>query len=406
MSYTTITIGRLTLRETFELAANISAGTDTRTLVLAGQESYPPLTMAQVKQRQEDILGLQNRLVPIRFGTKSDHDGWYRITDVNTSVVDYQNSELRSFNWGINAQFIGPENAVDLESRLTGIAKQNDHGLSGERWHGVPATAYGYYTGSTAPSGAVQRATVDGASATVWRSVPASVSPRWGVSLADYSIGRARVLLDGVERVATNFTAPASGAWVLTNGLVSVSAGTGNTWNIAAWDGSAWDSKAWNFGIGSSTVPASTWEGLQVVRNDYEMCTVRLLNNEGPGRTMLDLTLRRGSRFVEGYAKTSSSTLLAVVKSGTAEAGTAAASSGHIRATSNDAQGNRYVVGSARSFTGLTAQGGIAKTSTTTLDFFIGAEVDGISAPTGDQAANLVSQYLTAMSEVTLGAVR
>ena len=87
MPYTDITIGRLTLRETFELSANISAGTDTRTLVLAGEESYPPLTVAQVKERQEDILGLQNRLVPIRFGTKSDHDGWYRITDVNLSLI-------------------------------------------------------------------------------------------------------------------------------------------------------------------------------------------------------------------------------------------------------------------------------------------------------------------------------
>ena len=139
MTYTTITIGRLVLREVFDLAANISAGTDTRSVVLSGEESYPPLpSIAEVQRRNEDILGLQNRLVPIRFGTKSDHDGWYVITDVNTQPRNYQSGELAAFGWGINAQRIGPENAVDLESRLAGISRINDFGLTGERWHARP----------------------------------------------------------------------------------------------------------------------------------------------------------------------------------------------------------------------------------------------------------------------------
>lgn len=404
MPYTDITIGRLTLRETFEMNANISAGTDTRTIVLSGEESYPPLTLAQVKQRQEDILGLQNRLVPIRFGTKSDHDGWYRITDVNTSVRDYQGSEVRAFGWGINAALIGPENAVDLESRLTGVARINDFGLTGEKWHGVPVGTRNYYGGT---STVVLRATTDGASARIFRSVAASANPRWSVPLATHEIGRCRVLVDGVERVATNVLDLTGTSWVLTNGLVSASTAPGGsaTFNIAHWDGTQWDSKAFNLGISSSTSPNTSWGYATILRNDYEMCTIRLIDDAVTSRRVADLTLRRGSRFVEGVLTSTSSALLAVWPA-TGEASTSPASSGYVRATSNDAQGNRYVVGSARSFSALTASGGLAKSSVTRLDFFVGAEVAGSAAQSGDAAADLVSQYLTAMGEFTLASLR
>jgi hypothetical protein len=407
-AYTDITIGRLTLRETFDMNSNVSSGTDTQTIVLSGEESYPPLTLAQVKQRREDILGLQNKLVPIRFGTKSDHDGWYKITDVNTSVRDYQGDELRAFGWGINAERIGPENAVDLESRLTGIARLNDHGLTGERSHTPAGGAYAYYTGLSQPSGAVSRSTSDGVAVSTWRSVPASANPRWAVSLSNYGNGRARIKVAGTERVATNISVGAS-AWVLENGLVSASmAGpaASATLNVANWDGSTWDSTAWNINLGASAGTGLTsFDAATVLRNDYEVCTVRLVKDRNPGRTLLDLTLRRGSRFVEGYLQTDSATLLAAYLK-TAQPSTATASTGYVVATSNDAQGNKVLVGSARSFNGMTSQGGLNKAAATKLDFYIGAVVAGSGAAAGDAATVLNSHYLTAMSEVTLGALR
>src|SRR4249919_1680611 len=215
MTFTSITIGRMSLQEQFSLAANISAGTDTRTIVLAGEESYPPLaSIAAVQALNEDILGLQNRLVPIRFGTKSDHDGVYRIVDVNTQPRNYQGSEVVGFSWGINAERIGPENAVDFESRLAGVARINDYGGVGERWHAPAGGAYAYYTGTSQPSGGVSRSTSDGVAVTAWRTVPASTNPRWAVSLANYGMGRARIKVNGTERVAESLSVGAS-AWVL-----------------------------------------------------------------------------------------------------------------------------------------------------------------------------------------------
>jgi len=403
MPYTDITIGRLTLRETFEMAANIAAGTDTRTIVLNGQESSPPLTFAQVKQRQEDILGLQNRLVPIRFGTKSDHDGWYTINDVNTSVVDYQNSEVRTFNWGINAEFIGPENAVDLESRLTGIQRQNDFGLTGARWHAPPALHGGYMP--SAGIAWVDRPISDGGNINVYTNVSASANPRWHVALSDYQKGRVRVLVDSVERTSTAVR-PSQYAWELSNGLVKVTPSSSASWNIEFWDGSAWESKAWNVSVSSSSGYGLFDQGVSVLRNNYEAATLRMLGADyfQTSRVSIDLTLRRGARFVEGRLWMPNTTNIWIQRA-TAEAATAPASSGYVRATSNDANGNRFVVGSARSFTALTAQGGFTKPNTN-FDFFIGSEVGGSAAGTGNAAADLVSQYLASMSEVTLAALR
>jgi len=51
------------------------------------------------------------------------------------------------------------------------------------------------------------------------------------------------------------------------------------------------------------------------------------------------------------------------------------------------------------------ASGGLTKTSTTWLDFYIGVVAAGGSAVSGDQATNLRDQYIGALPEV-VAAVR
>lgn len=404
--YGTIVVGRLTLREDYGLDANINTGTDKRTLGLKGEESSPPLTMAQLRQRQEDILGLLDRYVPIVFIDKDDHTGYYLIKDVNTSLTNWT-GEVAKFTWSIQAEYIGPENGVDVESRLVYIDRQDDFGLTGVRWHAPAGGSYGYYTGTTAPGGSVSRPTIDGGPVTVWTSTPASASPRWGSSTTTYGRGRARVLVGGVERVATNLTVGPS-AWELNNGMVSVSAApsASATFLVSHWDGTTWDGTAWNVSVGSSTVPdLGVFDAATVIRNDYEAVTIRLLKSKTPGRSMLDLTLRRGSRFVEGYLANDTGTTLAVFAKN-AQAATAPASAGYVVATNNDAQGNKLIVGCAKTFVAQTAQLGLHRLAVNSLDFFIGGVVSGSAAPTGDQAANLRDQYLTFPSEVGIAVRR
>jgi hypothetical protein len=404
MAWGTITVGRLTLRETVLAEDRTNALTGERTLVIEGQESMPPLlTLAELNQRREDIMGLLGLMVPVRFTDKANLDGYYRVSDVGAGQVNWQ-AEVAWVNWSLTLELVGPANAVDLESRLTAAGRVNDHGLTASAaWHAPAVSAYGYDTGASSPSGTVSRVGTDG-TVTVFLDVPAGVNPRWGSSLADYGGGRCRFTLDGFERTGTNLTVSGS-AWSLSNSLVRVSPAASATLSVDAWDSGAWATKSWNVSVAGSGALLGTPSAVTVLRNDYEVATIRLVWDRAPGRAALDLTVRRGSRLVEGYLQTGAANTLAVYRA-TAEAATAPASSAYVTATGNDADGNRFLVASARSFTALTVQGGLQKTSTRTLDFGVGVVFAGGSAAAGDAATDLRSQYLMAMADTTVGVKR
>jgi hypothetical protein len=405
MSWGTVELGRLTVRETVQATDKVNASTGVRTLVLTGQESYPPLeTVAELEQRREDIMGLQGLLIPVAFTDKPNLNGYYTVTDTGASETNWQ-GEAAWVDWNVSLALVGPANAVDLEDRLTAAGRVNDHGLTGTSWHAPAVGAYGYWTGAESPSGTVSRVGSDG-TVTVFLDLPEGVNPRWGADLADYPGGRVRFTLDSYERTGTNLVVSGS-AWTLDNSLVRVRPEPAATISVDAWDSGAWATKAWNVTVGGSTGAnvLGTPDGVTVLRNDYELATVRLVWDRAPGRAVLDLTLRRGSRTVEGYLQTGAATVLAVVLD-SAESGTAPASAGYATASADDAAGNRYVAVSARSFTGLVAQGGLSKTDTRTLDFALGVALGGSAAQTGDTAANLVSQYLMAMADTTWGVKR
>lgn len=403
MGWGTVTIGRLTLRETVLADDRTNANTGVRALFLEGQESMPPLTsLAELNQRREDIMGLQGQLAPVRFTDKANLDGYYVVTDTGASQTNWQ-GETAWVDWTLTLELVGPANAVDLEDRLTAAGRVNDHGLTGTSWHAPAASAYGYWTGAGSPSGTVSRVGTDG-TVTVYLGLPAATNPRWGSTLAGYGGGRCRFTLDGFERTGTNLVVSGS-AWSLANSLVRVSPAASATLSVDSWDSGAWAAKAWNVSVAGSGAALGAPDAVTVLRNDYELATVRLVWDRAPGRAVLDLTLRRGARTVEGYLQTGAANTLAVYRA-TAEAGTSPASAGYVTATANDADGNRYAVLSARSFTALTVQGGLQKTSTRTLDFALGVVFGGASAATGDTAANLVSQYLMAMADNTWGVKR
>jgi len=402
-----VQVGRITLREGFELTANLNTATNKRTLGISGEESSPPLTVAQVEQRLEDFLGMLDRFVPITFTWKGDHDGFYNIVDVNTQVTNWTD-EVVKFSWSMQAEYYGPEGSVDIDSRLTQINRLNAFSLTGEKWHAPAGGAYGYYTGTSQPATSIARPSADGTAITVYRGVPAGVSPRWGSSPTSYQIGRARVLVGGVERAATRVAISASAAnWSVENALVRVQPGSSATLQVSAWDGATWDRIDWNASVtASASGPITSWDSVAIIRNDYELVTLRLLKGNAPGRTTLDISLRRGARAAELYLATDIGTTKSFYRA-VAEAGTAPASAAYQSATANDGSGNRYIVGTAAStVTYQAAQGGITKAATATLDAFIGAVVGGASAAAGDAATVLRDHYMATNSETSTGVRR
>jgi hypothetical protein len=394
-----IQLGRIPLRETFTAT---EAGGDDRTLDLAGQESYPPLTRAQVIARHDGINSLPEGVVmPITFTDKPERNGYYTVKAASSEYTE-QRTDVVTATWKVTLERVGSDSETDLQSRLTGAVRLNDFSLAGERWHAPPIGHYGYYTGSSNPT-SMTRTGADGA-ITVYRTVPANYSPRWGCPPTAYLTGRVKVTTTASQEVYGADVPLAAAGWALSNGLVNVTPSASATLDVQAYTGGAWHSKLWNLSVSGSGGSITTWDAATLLRNDPEMAILRLIKSQNPGRTTLDLTLRRGSRTVEGYLQTGTSTTLAAYRS-TLETNTSAAASGYVVATANDSDGNRFAAGSARTFTAH-PNGGVIKNAATAMDFWIGVVAGGGSAVSGDAALDLRNQYAAAMPEAIYGVRR
>ncbi|MFI6793685.1 hypothetical protein ACIBG4_40775 [Nonomuraea sp. NPDC050383] len=388
-------LGRLVLRETMTLTESAYQGWS---LHINGVEVCPMITRDEVWDRFDGVLGGQGGLVQAIWEEKSERNGYYTISSASGEVKDRKRQGITEIAWKISLQRHGPDTDVDLESRLSGAVRANDFSLTGERWSAPSVGHYAYYTGPTAPS-VMTRASTDGL-ITVYRGVPAGVSPRWGCRVEDYLRGRVRVLNAGTERVGTAHPLDEDG-WELANGLVRVRplAGGGSL-EVASFTGGAWRPKSWWIDIGGTQI--TSWDSASVLRNDLESCIVRLAVRRSPvGRAYLDLTLRRGSRIVEGYLQRGDSGTMSVYL---ASAETCTDATSYVVRSTDDGNGNRVIAGSARNFDPH-ASGGLTKTSSTAMDFFLGAVVGGSSAVSGDQATHLRDQYIGALPEV-VAAVR
>lgn len=343
------------------------------------------------------------KVIPLQFVDKAERNGYYKITAISADMNDYQ-GEVMTTNWKFDLDRLGSDTEVDIQSRLTGTVRLNNFSLTGEKWHAPSIGHYSYTTGSTSPS-TMTRTGEDGA-IIVYRSVPSSVSPKWGCPVENYLSGRVRVFdtlrvsttneLEGVDREMGTLT------WNMKNGLVNLTPGSSaGVFNNASYSASAYHTKNWTVEVGGV---APTWDAATMIRNDAEQCIIRLVaSRTTAGRVSLDLVLRRGSRFVEGYLQSNSSATLSVYPT-TAESNLSDFSSaGYVTRSTADADGNRFVTGSAKTFT-MHANGGVTKTSTTSLDFFIGSTgATGASGvgQSGDAATDLRNQYIGAMAEST-----
>lgn len=404
MSWGSLVIGRIPLKETYRVSDQVNASSGERTLTLTGVETNPGLTRAEVHARREDLMGIRGELVGVTFSQKPEFDAFYTVKDLGAVLTDWTTTDAAvGLTWNATLSLIGPANAVDIESRLTGVARTNAFAVTGKRWHAPAAGSQGWYVAGGS-SGVVSRVTEDAVTVGVQVDFAAGQDPLWSVAtVAGFLSGRVKFLSGGLERYGQRVKVPATG-WELNNGLVRIrpaANGTGSL-DIAAWDGS-WQTKTWNLRVGTDVITPAEILGVTVLRNDTEAITLRMFAvDPSRGRTYVDLLLRRGSRFAEGYVRVASSATLGL-RLEAAEASTQ--TSGYTVATANDADGNKAWVASALSYTTF-ASTGLDKATTTTLDFAVGVVLNGTGAVSGDAAADLYDQYIGALPEATMGVYR
>lgn len=391
--YGEVRIGRIYLVE-MEKATEDTSGK----LSFTGQESSPPTTGPLVTFLHGQIAGLQEgKLVPVQFRDKAERNGYYSITSASSDLTDYQ-GEVTLADWQMELSRQGAHNEIDLQSRLTGAVRSNDFSLTGTRWHAPAIGHYAYHTGTTTWSGTVTRTGADGAM-TVYLGVPSGVHPKWGCTPANFYNGRVRITdtlevsteneVEGINRQVS-----ASG-WSLSNGLINVTpTTTAGVIDVQYHNGTSYTSNQWK--LQRNGVNVTSWDSVSILRNDFEECIIRLTDTiSGAGRNSLDLKLKRGSRFLEGYWQTSTSTTLKVapnnVTASTSGSGYQVASAGT----------HRPVCGSARTMTFDNTNGGISKAAATSMDFFIGVVINAAAPAAGDAATDLRDQYIASMPELT-----
>ena len=389
-------LGRMYLVE----QESIKEGSDDK-VTLTGQESSPPTTVDLVTFLHGQIQSLSKGCcVPVTFRDKDERDGYYSVQLANSELKNHQ-EEVATADWTIDLKRLGSHTEVDIQSRLTGAVRQNDFAQSGQRWHAPAIGHYSYFTGSTDVTSWVDRVGVDGTIRT-YLNIPSGVHPRWGCTPTNYYGGRVRIT-DTLETTLENEIEGVNHqlsptGWTLSNGLINVTAtASAGVIDVQSYDG-GYKSTLWK--LQRNGVNVQAWSSASVIKNTFEHCILRLTANivNAPGRVTVDLGLHRGSRFVEGYFQSSSSTTLKVVMNNV----TASSSgSGYIVKTSNDADGNRPIAGTSRTPIYDLTNGGISKASTTAMDFYIGAVIDATSPLSGDAATDLQNQYIGTLPEAT-----
>lgn len=380
-------IGRLS----FDDPSGVTMSGDRR-LTIVGDVAAS--TLAETKHLRDELRAMAELrpLVAVTWTEDADVDGFYRITQADLDLRSLSSSGFVTIV--VEAQRLGGVDFLQFQSLLTGKTRANDHAIaSGVGYLAPPVGFFGY----TPSRSFVSRTGPDGTLRTFLNVVEAD-DPTWSVAPADYYAGAVEVYVDG--RLRAGLHAPNTpGDWKLTNGLVEVTPNaTGGRIDVAHHDGTQLDpAKTWRIQAGGADV--GTWEALTILRNDPEAAAVRLVRKRGTsgeGRYTLDLALRRGSRFVTALlTRDVAATLKVVLEPG--ESGTAI--TGAVHASADDADGNRAVVGSSKSFTADTANTGLEKASVTILHFFLGSAVGGGLAQADDAPADLVDQYIEHLAE-------
>lgn len=378
-------------------------------------------TVANRNAIRSELVEQVGRLVAVTWTKDTTRDGFYIVrsasvrSDVNRK--SFETDGLMEFT--VDLDRIGSVGSVELQSLITGTVVANDFGVittETKPFHAPSVGALTYDSGSGAPT-VIERTTSDGA-ITVFEDITDTENPTWSVSPSTYYSGAAQIKVSSLLR--SGLDAPNDPEdFELSNGLVRLKPGTtasvsDGTLEVEWYDGSAWDT-AKVFYLTHATVQIPRWHYITILRNTPEECRIRLVRDaaESPPtsyRHILDISLRRGSRFLACYYTWTNTAIDMQIRVETNEASTAVTPTGAtgtfgIRATSNDASGNRFVLACPKTQTQDLTNGRITQAATTTFPFMIGSEVGGSGAASGDQAADLMLQYLGWVSE-TVRAVR
>jgi hypothetical protein len=369
-----------------------------------------------MQAREMQLLGMVGNpdedVFPLVWDSESRYDGFYRVLDASWAWVNDGSSRASVANWSITLEAIADYSSPVMETTTNTVLRTNSHGLAGT------PSMFRTWDAMGNPVTSAQRTTAEGA---LMRSITLAIgqeSWRFNASPADFYDGSVWIETQGADSAwykitGTQVQATNSESWRVNNGLVRASwDSTNGRFDVEHWDGTSWDNKPISlrialFGAGPTIDMVVSGEPT-IVRNSIDSCVVRLnMRSVGNASATVDVSLFAGSRCVSlVMSALRPSTWVGgapswVVGTATVEAGTAI--TGGLRATSNDANGNRYVIASNANNSASAANGYISIGSATSgvRAAMIGCEVGGSSATSPNQAADLVIEWVNAVNANT-----
>lgn len=365
---------------------------------------------------RDQIRGLADNVdepvVPIVFSssTYASYSGMYRIISA-ASDMPAGDADNKFVRWDVAATRVGSYQQPFSESRCVVACLANSHSITttnaaGEVGAPTPATevypnnSANFDSGGTI-TGADGVVYVAGLKTSVYTGLTSPAIFRWSAPVANWYIGGCRVQVAG-DYVVGRQCVDSPTSWQIDNGLVKISASaTAGAFDVAWYDGSQWDT-AKTFAIFGNTVAGtiSAFHHVGVLRNGIEAATIRLgLSNPGGVTAFADVTVTRGSRWVKVVVQSEIYDTWGVKRT-SVEAATSL--TGGIRATANDAAGNRYLLtctgyGGGHGTTGTTndlVNGSVRRSVIVSRALLgIGCEVGGSGAASPFNAATQMYRF-------------
>ncbi len=396
-------------------------------------------SLADVLVLRQQLQGLVDSpdepVVPISWTIDTTINGFYRVLSISVIPGHFAAFEVpaqAAFVWEGEFERIAGFGSPQIETIATFPVLTNGSGVTGAEISAVTAQDLWYPAAVTEIShvygAAVTRDTADG---DVYQVVganqpPSSDTVRWSIAAADYydaacsfQVGTSFRTFIG-RQVEYSTLSSALDDWRIQNSLVRVSWDTSDdTMVVQHYDGTTWETakkyKLWLGGVGNNRVDALV--AVRVLVNTSERVTVRIaLTSTDDQGTLIncDLTVLRGERMVR-ITFTSPNVVTWGIARDTSEAGTDTSavapfsSAAGLRATSNDAGGNRYVIASS-AVGGIVTENTIGAVDTAASVaaalFMISTEIAGSGAAAWDTAERQIISFLAGTNQQQIVSVR
>lgn len=415
----TITIGRCVLPDPTSVSASGDTVTLGGTYYSSAATAAARAAVAQVRQSQ--LMGMVDNpdeaVFPVYWTVEARWDGYYTVDSASWSWVNDGSARLATANWSITLKRVldGPNALVEMT--FLSFVRTNGHSLTTATNNDVlaHATTYADYELRFLPDSSVVRKSPD-ADILVWLN-NTSTAATGSIGLVyepddfyDTSCVIEYKAPDDVwyPVVGRDIPADAAGRWRLTNGCLRLEpSGTVGTLTLSVYNGSAWESVDF---IGNAYLSAthlalklastnSAWLTPAITRNGPDgvaLSTSAYTDNSGTTvRYNLSLALTRGTHHCEIVIQGGNGYPGLRIAAATASTALATSTAG-LRATSNDANGNRIVLMSALAVTNDLTDGRfyVNSSSKVARAFAAGIELDGSSAATGNASAALLGQFI------------